>query len=114
MAIETAEDVLGKGRWKRYGHNCGSTDLGDLNEVIPGIQIFVNYMEGDHHSADYKIADKKIYETSPLLLAAMACKLLEDGGARTAQVKAAHTPLFANAKDYCAYVNALTTHQILP
>ena len=114
VAIETAEDILGKGRWKRFGHNCGSTDLGDLNEVIPGIQIFVNYMEGEHHGADYKIADKKIYETSPLLLAAMACKLLEDDGARTAQVKAAHKPLFANAKDYCAYVNTLTTHQILP
>ena len=114
IAIETAEDILGKGRWKRFGHNCGSTDLGDLNEVIPGIQIFVNYMEGEHHGADYKIADKKIYETSPLLLAAMACKLLEDDGARTAQVKADHKPLFANAKDYCAYVQALTTHQILP
>ena len=114
IAIETAEDILGKGCFKRFGHNCGSTDLGDLNEVIPGIQVFINYMEGDHHAADYKIADRKIYETSPLFLAAMACKLLDNGGALTAEVKAAHKPLFANAKDYCAYVSALTTHQILP
>ena len=114
VAIETAEDILGQGCWNRLGHNCGSTDLGDLNEVIPGIQVFVNYMYGVHHAADYRIADKKIYETASLFLAAMACKLLDNEGKRAKEVKAAHKPLFANAQGYCSYVKALTTEQLLP
>ena len=113
-AVQTADDILGKGRVNKGGHNCGSTDLGDLNEVIPGIQVFVNYMYGDHHGADYRIADRKIYETASLFLAAMACRLLDDGGALAKKVKAAHKPLFASAEDYCTYVKSLETEQILP
>ena len=113
-AIQVAEDILGKGKWHQGEHNYGSTDLGDLNEVIPGIQVFVNYMEGVHHAADYKIADRKIYETSPLFLAVMACRLLDDGGALARKVKEAHQPLFASAQGYCSYVQALATEQKLP
>ena len=113
-AAQAADDVLGKGHVNQGGHNCGSTDLGDLNEVIPGIQVFVNYMHGVHHAADYRIADRKIYETASLFLAAMACRLLDDGGALAKKVKAAHKPLFASAEDYCTYVKSLETEQILP
>ena len=113
-AAQVAEDILGKGKWNQGGHNCGSTDLGDLNEVIPGIQVFVNYMRGVHHAADYGIADRKIYETSSLFLAAMACKLLDQEGELAKKVKEAHTPLFASAQGYCSYVKALTTEQVLP
>ena len=113
-AAQAADDVLGKGHVNQGGHNCGSTDLGDLNEVIPGIQVFVNYMHGVHHAADYRIADRKIYETASLFLAAMACRLLDDGGALAKKVKEAHKPLFASAEGYCAYVKSLETEQILP
>lgn len=114
IALQVADDILGEGHGCRGDHNCGSTDLGDLNEVIPGIQVFVNYMYGVHHAADYKIADRKIYETASLFLAAMACKLLDNEGELTQKVKAAHKPLFASAEGYCTYVKALSTEQILP
>lgn len=114
IALQVADDILGEGHGRRGGHNCGSTDLGDLNEVIPGIQVFVNYMHGVHHAADYRIADRKIYETSSLFLAAMTCKLLDNGGELAHKVKAAHKPLFASAEGYCTYVKALSTEQILP
>lgn len=114
IALSVAEDILGPGCGQKGGHNCGSTDLGDLNEVIPGIQVFVNYMHGVHHAADYRIADRKVYETAALFLTAMACKLLDDDGALAKQVKASHKPLFASAEGYCAYVKTLTTRQILP
>lgn len=114
IALQVAEDILGPGHGKKDGHSCGSTDLGDLNEVIPGIQVFVNYMYGEHHGADYRIADRKIYGTASLFLAAMACKLLDDDGALAKQVKASHKPLFANAGEYCAYVRTLTSRRMLP
>lgn len=114
IALQVADDILGEGHGCRGEHNCGSTDLGDLNEVIPGIQVFVNYMNGVHHAADYRIADRKIYETASLFLAAMACKLLDNDGELTRKVKAAHKPLFASAEGYCTYVKALSTEQILP
>lgn len=114
VAKLVTDDVLGEGKWRQGEHNYGSTDLGDLNEVIPGIQVFVNYMEGVHHAADYKIADRKIYETSPLFLAAMACRLLDDDGALTKKVRSAHKPLFKKPSEYCDYVNALASHTVLP
>lgn len=114
VAKLAADDVLGEGHWKQGAHNCGSTDLGDLNEVIPGIQVFVNYMHGDHHAADYGIEDRKIYETAPLFLADMACRLLENDGALTKEIKAAHKPIFKSADEYCTYVKSFTTKQILP
>ena len=114
VAFQVAEDILGPGYGQRGGHNCGSTDLGDLNEVIPGIQVFVNYMHGVHHAADYKIADRKIYETATLFLAAMACKLLDDDGALVKKIKAGYRPLFASAEGYCAFVKSLSSNQILP
>lgn len=114
IAFQVAEDILGPGHGQKGGHNCGSTDLGDLNEVIPGIQVFVNYMHGVHHAADYKIADKKVYETASLFLAAMTCRLLDDDGALTKHIKASYKPLFSSAESYCAYVKTLSTKQILP
>jgi len=114
IAVQTADDILGAGHGLKGGHNCGSTDLGDLNEVIPGIQVFVNYMYGVHHAADYRIADRRIYETATLFLAAMACRLLDHEGELVGKVKAAHKPLFASAEGYCTYVKALSTEQILP
>lgn len=114
VAMQVADDILGKGKWEQEGHNCGSTDLGDLNEVIPGIQVFVNYTHGVHHAADYRIADRKIYEISPLFLAVMTCKLLDNNGELAKKVKEAHKPLFANAQGYCNYVKALATKEILP
>lgn len=114
VAMQVADDILGKGKWEQEGHNCGSTDLGDLNEVIPGIQVFVNYTHEVHHAADYRIADRKIYEISPLFLAVMTCKLLDNNGELAKKVKEAHKPLFANAQGYCNYVKALATKEILP
>ena len=76
--------------------------------------MFVNYMYGVHHAADYRIADRRIYETATLFLAAMACRLLDHEGELVGKVKAAHKPLFASAEGYCTYVKALSTEQILP
>lgn len=114
VAAMVADDVLGKNHYDNWPHNCGSTDLGDLNEVIPGIQVFVNYNHGNHHAADYGIADKKIYETSSVYLAAFACRLLENDGALTKKVKESHQPLFGSAKEYCDYVMGMFSEKILP
>ena len=114
VAELAAEDLLGSNHCSNLGHNCGSTDLGDLNELIPGIQVFVNYMNGVHHAADYTIADRKIYETSPFFLAAMTCRLLDEDGKLAKKVKAAHHPRFANVQEYCDYAAKMTNVKQLP
>lgn len=113
IAAMVADDILGEGHCNDRGYNCGSTDLGDLNEVIPGIQVFMNYTHGNHHAADYGIADKRIYETSSVYLAAFVCRLLEDEGALTKKVKESHRPLFQSTKEYCDYVTKMFSTKVL-
>lgn len=113
-ATQVAEDTLGPGRGQPGPDTAGSEDMGDLNTILPVIQVYANFMKGSHHAADYAIADRSIYEASSLFLAAVACRLLADGGELAEQVKQAHKPMFANTAEYCAFVDPLFSERVLP
>jgi amidohydrolase len=114
IAVEVADDILGPNHGQIGKHNNGSEDLGDLSTVKPCMMAFVNYMHGLHHQADYYIADKKIYETSTLFLAALACRLLDNNGELVKVIQKAYKPQFSSVKEYCETVNKLFSEKVLP
>ena len=62
-------------------HRTGSTDMGDLAQVMPIIHPYVGGAAGTSHGADFEIADPNlIYITNAKALASMAVDLLADGG----------------------------------
>lgn len=114
IGIETADEVFGEGTGRKGQPVAGSEDMGDLCTIMPVMQVFVNYMEGMHHSAEHHVADRKIYEASPLYLAALAVKLLAENGKLAKEVLDSYTPRFSDIKEYCAFVDPMFSEKLLP
>ena len=114
IAMEVADEILGLGHGLPGPDTAGAEDMGDLNTILPVVQVYVNYMKGSHHAADYAIADRRIYEVSALFLAVFACRLLEHEGKLAKKVKAAHKPMFHSVQEYCAFIDPLFSEKILP
>lgn len=114
IAIGVADDILGVGHGLPGQATAGSEDMGDVSTMKPFIQVYINYMHGMHHSADYRIADRKIYEISPLFLAMLTVKLLDEDGWLAKEVIDSHKPQFRNIKEYCEFMDSLFSEKILP
>jgi amidohydrolase len=82
---DTAIDLVGASEFRQLGHRTGSTDMGDLSQVIPVLHPYMGGAQGSGHGADYAIVDKPLAYVMPAkALASMAIDLLWDdaGGAR--------------------------------
>src|SRR5213593_3418028 len=69
--------LFGAGECREAGHRAGSTDMGDLSQVIPVLHPYMGGARGTGHAADYEIADAKLAYLEPAKqLALMAVDLL--------------------------------------
>jgi amidohydrolase len=81
----TARGLVGDDNYRQIGHRTGSTDMGDLSQVMPVLHPYMGGARGTHHAADFAIVDPALAYVGPAkALAAMAIDLLADGagGAR--------------------------------
>ncbi len=51
--------LVGEGEWTEGGHRAGSTDMGDLSQVMPCIHPSAAGARGPNHSAQYELVDKE-------------------------------------------------------
>lgn len=66
----------------------GSTDIGDLSQIIPCIQPTMGGFNGALHGKDFSIADEEaVYITSSKILALTAYDLLKDDAKKAFEVK---------------------------
>ena len=93
-ALLVGEDSVG-----RAGHRTGSTDMGDVGQVMPTIHPYVGGAVGAGHGVDYLIED---WDTAVLTAAkAMALTvvdLLADGAAGAKEITENHTPAMTIAE----------------
>ena len=90
---ENVEQVLGDNTYRQYPHESGSTDAGDLSQLIPVLHPFMAGAQGDAHSCDWHIADHDDGYVAPAkTLAAMAIDLLCDNAACGRHVLAQYKP----------------------
>ena len=84
-----AATLVGEENVVQLGHRTGSTDMGDVSQIMPVIHPYAVAATGDAHGADYVVQD---YELAVVVAAkAMATTvidLLADGGRRAAEIKA--------------------------
>ena len=87
--------MIGEENYRQIGHRTGSTDMGDLSQVMPILHPYIGGARGSGHGADYEIVDKPLMYLAPAkALAAMAIDLLHDGAAGAKQVlKTAKPPM---------------------
>jgi amidohydrolase len=95
MFKATMARMVGEEHYRQIGHRTGSTDMGDLSQVMPILHPYIGGARGTGHGADYEIVDKPLMYLAPAkALASMAIDLLFDGATGAKQVlKAAKPPM---------------------
>ena len=84
---------MGAEHYRDLGHRTGSTDMGDLSQVIPVLHPYMGGATGTGHAADYAIVDKPLAYVAPAkALAAMAVDMLWDDAAGARDVLAHARP----------------------
>jgi hypothetical protein len=84
---------VGEEHYRQVGHRTGSTDMGDLSQVMPILHPYMGGAIGSGHGADFAIVDKALaYVTMAKSLAAMAVDMLADGAQGAREVLAQARP----------------------
>ena len=69
---KNASEIIGKENVNNiYMHSSGSSDMGDITQIIPGIQPKIGGFEGGAHSKAFKIIDKEMAYIIPAKIMAM-------------------------------------------
>lgn len=97
-AALTVDGLLGAPR-----HSTGSTDMGDLSQIMPVVQPRAGGVQGRPHSANYMVNDLRLAAVNPAKAMAMTViDLLVNGAAGAARVIAnAESPTLSKS-DYLA------------
>ena len=84
---QNADSLFGPGACREAGHRAGSTDMGDLSQVIPVVHPYMGGARGTGHAADYEIVDPHLAYVMPArAMASMVVDLLWDGAAGAREV----------------------------
>ena len=90
----TMARLVGEEHYRQIGHRTGSTDMGDLSQVMPILHPYIGGARGSGHSADFQIEDKALAYVAPAkALAAMVIDMLADGAAGAREVVGARPPM---------------------
>jgi metal-dependent amidase/aminoacylase/carboxypeptidase family protein len=85
--------LVGEEHYRQVGHRTGSTDMGDLSQVMPILHPYMGGATGSGHGADYRIVDPALaYVTMAKSLAGMAVDMLADGAKGAREVLAQARP----------------------
>lgn len=88
---QSAGRLLGSESYRDYPHGGGSTDAGDLSQLMPVLHPMMTGGAGAHHQIDWQIADPEHgYVTPAKTLAMMAVDLLADEAAKAREVLDRH------------------------
>ncbi len=104
---DNAEQILSADGYRDYPHGGGSTDAGDLSQIMPVLHPMMTGGSGFHHQIDWCIADHEAGYLAPAkTLAAMAVDLLSGGGEEAARVLSQHHPAMAK-EEYLDYQRSI-------
>jgi amidohydrolase len=93
-----AGELVGADHVRTIAHRTGSTDMGDLAQVMPILHPYVGGASGTSHGADWQLSDPSlVYLTNAKALASMVVDLLADGAAVGREVMAKAKPPMTRA-----------------
>lgn len=86
-------------------HNGGSTDVGDVQHLLPVFTFNTGGAVGGLHTSQFDITDEEnAYLDTARIFAIYAYELLRNGAALAQKTAQAYTPRFAAKEDYIAYL----------
>src|SRR5881409_510420 len=95
---DNVSGLLGAEHYRQIGHRTGSTDMGDLSQVMPILHPYIGGARGTGHGADFVIVDKPLAYLGPAkALAAMVVDMMWDRAAAAREVLAKAKPPMTRA-----------------
>lgn len=92
-------------------HGAGSSDVGDLQHVLPVFHFSTGGVSGNFHSSEFAITDEEeAYITTAKIFALSAYKLLKDGAAQAKKVVDGYRPRYTR-EEYVAFMESLIRHE---
>ena len=86
-----ARELVGVEGVSDMGHRSGSTDMGDLSQIMPVVHPYVAAAKGMAHGADYVVHDYDLgVLTAAKAMAMTVVDLLEDGARRARKIVSGH------------------------
>ena len=94
-----AAALVGEENVGHVSHRTGSTDMGDVSQLMPAIHPYVGGATGLGHGADYVVQDYNLAViTSAKAMAATVVDLLADGASHGGKIVAEHQPQMTRAE----------------
>jgi amidohydrolase len=91
--------LLGEDSYRDYPHTGGSTDAGDLSQIMPVLHPMMTGGAGAHHQTDWCIKNHEHgYITPAKTMAMMAVDLLTDDAAGARKILDDHNPAMTKAE----------------
>ena len=108
----TMAGLVGDEHYRRIGHRTGSTDMGDLSQIMPILHPYIGGARGTGHAADFEIVDEHLAYLGPAkALAAMVVDMLADGARGAREVIAKARPPMTR-ESYLAFQRSLARHEV--
>jgi amidohydrolase len=106
-----ARGLVGDEHYRNIPHRSGSTDMGDLSQIMPILHPYMGGATGAGHSAEFRIVDAQLGYIQPAkALASMAIDLLADGGSGARDVMKTATPPMTR-EGYLAYQRGIARRE---
>jgi len=107
-----AKALVGQEHYRDIPHRSGSTDMGDVSQVIPVLHPYMGGAQGPGHAATFAIVDKQLgYVLPAKALAAMVVDLLADGAAGAREVVAKAKPPMTRA-GYLGFQRSMARREV--
>jgi amidohydrolase len=108
---QNAESLVGKDNVGHITHRTGSTDMGDVSQLMPAIHPYVGGATGLGHGADYVVQDYDLAViTAAKALAATAIDLMADGAQKAGSIVAGHRPNMTS-DEYLKFMRGLASEK---
>lgn len=110
--LELARELLGEERVLAADpneHSGGSTDVGDVQHLMPVLTFHTGGITGGLHQTDFDVIDEEeAYIITAKLFALSAYRLLQHGAKTAKQELEKYQPRFKNKEEYITFMNAFS------
>lgn len=107
LYVENAASLVGKESLNKLSHRTGSTDMGDISQLMPVIHPYVEAASGQGHGIDYLVEDYELgVLTGSKAMAMTVVDLLSDGGRKGKSISDGYKPPLTKA-EYLALLRGM-------